>query len=250
MGDPADKPRYAQADLIRLREDEEFQRRVGSDEELSRLFDPASEDLDTRAELAGSLGMCRRIAGVDVPPVTLGGIALLTALGNEFVKERRDWSQGPAYQLGQLTEALFVLANGPKVVVPFADVFRNLRSIQAWRKDAASSPHIAAACMDAERKAASALLTWDAAVLTWGARCVRLEGEETLAECIGSFDDWVSQGLEGFRLFPQVQRPDEKESAHQRSPFGSLRKLRAGLSRALVRCALALLPARSGGKSR
>ena len=246
MADPA-KPRYEQADLIRLRDDPEFQRRVGADEELSRLFDPTSEDLDTRAELAGALGMCKRIAGVDIPPVTLGHIALLTAIGNEFVKERRDWSQGPAYQLGQFTEALFVLANGPKAVVPFADMFRHQRTIQAWRKDAASSVHIAAACLEAERKTAAALQIWDATVLTWGARHVRLEGDATLQSCLGEFEEWVAAGLDGFRLFPDVQR---EETAHKRSPFGSLPKLRRGLSRALVRCALALLPKRCGGNCR
>jgi hypothetical protein len=149
--------------------------------------------------------------------------------------------------LGQFSEALFVLANGPKAVVAFADIFRHQRTLQAWRKDAASSQHIAQACLEAERKAAAALQTWDAAVLTWGARHVRLENDATLDTSLADFEEWVAAGLDGFRLFPDVQR---EETAHKRSPFGLLPRLRRGLSRALVRCALALHPTRRAGNCR
>ena len=242
-------PRYAQADLIRLRDDPEFQRRVGADEELARLFNPRCEDTEIRAELAQSLGMGRRVAGVDLPPVRLGSITLLTAVGNEFAKSRPAWGDMDCgQQLGQLTEALFVLANGPKAVVPFADLFRFRRTIDAWRKDAATSPHIAAACMDAERKAAGSLRLWDAAVLTWGAANVCLTDDETLPGAIVSVNEWIERGLEGFKLFPDIQKPEEVGAAKPVAPFGWTRKLRRASSRALVRCALALLPKRPDGR--
>lgn len=240
--------RYAQADLVRLREDPEFQRRVGADEEIARLFNPQCEDTQIRAELAQGLGMSRRIAGVDVPPATLGMFVLLTAAGNEFAKAKRDWSAGLGYMVAQFTEALFILSNGPKAVVSFADVFRYQKKLDAWRKDAAGSQHIAQVCLDAERKASESLRLWDAAVLAWGASHVRLSPGDDLLEVIGELDDWINRGLEGFALFPDVQRPEDKEGdAKGRSPFGLVRRLRLILSRALVRCAQVLLPRRYSG---
>jgi len=148
-----------------------------------------------------------------------------------------------------LTEALFVLANGPKAVISFADVFRHKRTIDAWKKDAASSEHIATACMEAEKKAAESLRLWDAAVLAWGASNVCLSDGETLPQAITALDEWLSKGLEGFKLFPNIQR-EEDGAAKSVSPFGWIRKLRLALSRGLVRCALALVPTRRGGKRR
>ena len=244
--------KYSGEQLGRLRDDPEFNRRIGADEELARLFNPRCNDTDVRAELANGLGMTRRIAGVEVPPVTLGMIGLLTAVGNEFVKVKPDWARGFEYQLAQFQEVLFVLAHGSKAVIPFADVFRHRKTLDAWRKDAASSPHIAQACLDAERQANAAMRLWDGAVLAWAEKHIRLEADETWPAAMANLDDWLVQGLTGLKLFPNVQAPDaDKEgSAKATSPFGWMRKWRPRLSRLLVRVAAGLILRRFGGQYR
>jgi hypothetical protein len=244
-----EKPtKFTSEQLGKLQGDTEFQKRVGSDEELARLFCPQSQEWDVRSEMAVSLGMSRRIAGVDLPPVTLGMIGLLTAVGNEFVKVSPDWSKGFAYQIQQFNEALFVLRHGPLAVSAFADVFRYQRTLAAWRNDAASSPHIAAACVDAEGKIAAAMRQWDAAVISWSTASIRLDEGETLDKSIASLDDWLAQGLVGFKLFPETNTGGE--GGKDQRPFGLMRKQRRALSRRLVRFAVAILPMKSAGKSR
>jgi len=243
-----EKPsKYTSEQLAKLQGDAEFQKRVGSDEELAKLFCPQSQEWDVRSEMALSLGMTRRIAGVELPPVTLGMIGLLTAVGNEFVKVAPDWSKGFGFQLQQFNEALFVLRFGPLAVVSFADVFRYQRTLQAWRNDAASSPHIAAACVDAEGKISAAMKAWDSAVLSWSTANVRLGDGETIDKAIMALDEWLGQGMVGFKMFPETTTG---EGGKDQRPFGWMRKQRRDLSRLLVRFAAAILPTISAGKSR
>jgi hypothetical protein len=243
-----EKPtKYTSEQLAKLQGDAEFQKRVGSDEELAKLFCPQSQEWDVRSEMALSLGMTRRIAGVELPPVTLGMIGLLTAVGNEFVKVSPDWSKGFGFQLQQFNEALFVLRFGPLAVVSFADVFRYQRTLQAWRNDAAGSPHIAAACVDAEQKISAAMKAWDGAVISWSTANVRLGDGDTIDKAIVSLDEWLAQGMIGFKMFPET---NTGEGGKDQRPFGWTRKLRRAFSRRLVRCAAAILPTTSAGKSR
>lgn len=234
--------RYSAEQLLRLNDDPEFHRRVGSDEELLRLFNPASDQAEIRSELAQALGVGRRIAGVDLAPVTLGRLGLLTVVGSEFAKSERDWSQGFGYQLGQFHEALFVLANGARAVAPWRDCWRHMRALDAWRKEAAMSRAIADSCMEAERKLAESLRTWDAAVMTWADNHVRLEDGETFVDAFAALNDWIAQGLDGWKMFPQLaDKPEGGADAKAASPFSWRRKLRLTCARRLARFAQGLI---------
>jgi hypothetical protein len=130
-------------------------------------------------------------------------------------------------------------------------VFRHRKTLDAWRKDAASSPNIAQAFLDAERQSNAAMRLWDGAVLAWATDRVKLEGDATWITSIIALDDWLAQGLTGFKLFPNVKTAEDKEgSAKATSPFGWMRSTRLALSRALVRYAAGLIWKRSDGKRR
>lgn len=236
---------YYVRDVLRLAFDADFQKRFGADEEMNRLWSGNADQADRDAEDAQSLGMSLRVAGVDVPPVKLGHIRLLTTVGNEFVSERPQWGRGFEFQLSQLTEALFVLHFGPRAVTSFADYFRWRKQLEVWRARAENQPEMMAKVMEAERKAEEGLKPWTAAVHAWAAGNVRLEGEATLASEIEKLDDWIASAFRGFNLFPQIKRPEDKKKA---SGYG-IRRLSVSCARGLVRLALRLIRSRFGGRS-
>lgn len=234
-----DTPRFTGDQLAKLRDDAEFNRRIGGDVELAALFNPHHEDSKVRAELAQGLGVSRTIAGVTLAPVRLGHLTLLTVVGNEFAKIKPDWRGDIGYMMRQLTEALFVLANGPKCVAAYADGFRFAREIDAHKADALTSPAIAGALVEAQRKHSETMRTWDAAVLAWGADHVVLSDGETLDVAMHALDEWIARALAGFDMFPKLEQ--KEDAAKAGSPFGWRLTWRLALSRRLVKCAAGLI---------
>lgn len=243
-----DTPRFNGEQLAKLRDDAEFNRRVSGDLELAALFNPHHEDSKVRAELAQGLGMARTVAGVVLAPVRLGHLTLLTVVGNEFAKIKPDWRGDIGYMMRQLTEALFVLANGAKCVAAYADGFRFAREIDAHKSDALTSPAIASALMDAQRKHAETMRTWDAAVLAWGAEHVALGDGETLDAAMHGLDEWIARALAGFDMFPKLEQ--KEDAAKAGSPFGWRLTWKLALSRRLVRFAAGLILKGCAGKLR
>jgi hypothetical protein len=238
--------KYTQPQLMRLVNDKEFQARYSEDPELNRLFSLEADITDSREEDAQSLGMTLRVCGVDVPPVRVGHLRMLTQIESEFARATSDWSKGFDFQLAQLTEALFVLHFGPQSLANFTEVFRYKKIVATWRQEAANNPALLAAVLDAEQKVAVGLKRWDAAVLRFAAEHVRLEGEETLREAFARFDEWITKAFSGFKLFPQVPAKDTAEK--KTTSFGQ-QSLRLRFVRVLARCVLRLLPKRCGGRS-
>jgi hypothetical protein len=228
--------RYLVRDVMRLAYDAEFQKRFGADPELIRLFALPSVQADRDAEDAQMLGMCERVAGVDVPPVTLGHIRVLQVVGNELVSDQPDWNRGFEFQLQQLVEALFILANGPRAVGAFCDLFRWRRAVAEWRDKVGGNPALLDPLLAAEQRAAEGLRVWDAAVLTWGAAHVRLGDGETVVDALQRLEAWVLSAFRGFKLFPQTMQAEKK------TPSSGMRRARLCCARAFVRCARRLLP--------
>ena len=242
--------RYFVRDVARLSADKDFQERFSADPELNRLMSDPTEEWERNIEDLQCMGMTCRIAGVDIPPVALGHVRLLSMIGNEFVKAKQNWRGDFDYQLSQLAEALFVLRFGPRVVVSFAEYYRWRKVIATWAQDAKARPDLAAVVLDAERKAAEGLKAWDAMVTRWACENMRLEGGETVEDVVVKLDAWLAAALSGFNLFPAVKAPVPAKPDGAPASFFGMRSLRLRLSRALVRLARRLLPARCGGGSR
>jgi hypothetical protein len=232
-------------DTLRLFHDAEFQRRFAADPELNRLMNPRPEQADMDLDAMQALGMTRRIMGVEVPPVTIGMLRLLSATGNEFVASPQDWSRGFTYNLHQLCEALYVLRHGAHAVAQFGEYFRWRRVIATWEQAAHGDPAKMAVVLDAELKAAQGLKAWDAAVFAFAESQVRLEGDETIVSAIQSLDAWLGAGLAGFDLFPRVRQEGD---AQKKRAGGLMRSLRLRCARGCAALAFRLLPTRCGGR--
>jgi hypothetical protein len=237
--------RYLVSETLRLFHDAEFQKRFAADPELNRLMNPRPEQADYDLDSMQALGMTRRIMGVEVPPVTIGMLRLLSATGNEFVASPQNWTRGFTYNLHQLCEALYVLTHGAHAVAQFGEFFRWRRVIATWEQAAKSDPAKMAVVLDAELKAAQGLKAWDAAVFAFSESQVRLEGDETVTGAIQSLDAWLGAGLAGFDLFPRLKQTEETQ---KKTAGGLMRSLRLLFARGLVDMAFALLRGRCGGK--
>jgi hypothetical protein len=244
---------FNNADVKRLALDAEFQKRFGNDPEINRLW-KIEPDANLRMdEDAQALGGCQRIAGVDVPPVTMGHFRLLTAAGNAFAELHPDLSSGFSYQLEQFTEALFILHFGSKVVANFADVFRWKKIVAATRKQAGDNAAMLGAVLDAERRLAEALRPWDMAVLQFAAKHVKLAPGETIEDAAATLALWLSSAFSGLSLYPQINgpaTPAEPDGTQKKKGYCGTLNLRRRLSSGLVRFARHLHPTKCDGRSR
>jgi hypothetical protein len=230
---------------MRLQADPEFQRRIGADPVLAELFNPANER-NQEIEDAQAMGMCQRIAGVDVPPVTMGHFRMLTAAGNAFAELKPNLSAGFSFQLEQFTEALFILHYGSRVLVPFTDIFRWRRALATWRKEVAANPALLAAIIEGERKLAEAMRPWDAAVLKFGERHVRLAPGETIEGAAELLGNWLAAAFSGFTLYPQNPDP---EDAQKKTAGHGIPNWRVRLSHVFVSLARLSLRTKRDGRS-
>lgn len=242
--------RYLVKDVMRLAQDPVFNARFSSDRVLAELMNPTPEEDRSAEEVSQSLGFTRRIMGVDVPPATLGGFVLLALAGNECVKERPDWSKGFDFQLRQLTEALFVLRFRSEAVTAFTPVFRMKRTVEEWRGKVKDNPALLAPLLEAERKVADDLAKWDAAVLRFAERFIKIEPDCNYQDEGNALLDHLLRAMDGFGLFPAPTATPEPNTAEKKTfRYGTL-NLRLRLSRGLVRLAHRLLRTRSCGRSR
>jgi hypothetical protein len=192
------QPRFTDAQLQALAADDLFQKRIAEDDELNRLFNPALSDHEVRQESLRALGGKCRIAGVDLPPVTLGRFHLLVTVGNSFVAHKRTFQQ----LAHDLPEALFVLRYGATAMAQFADVFEFLRKIEQYREDAKTIPDALVKILDAEREAQQALLPWRRAVAAFADTCLRLDKGEDIEAACGRLDTLLAASLAGLDMIP------------------------------------------------
>jgi hypothetical protein len=192
------QPRFSDAQLAALANDDLFQARLASDPELNRLYNPALSDHEVRQESFRALGGKCIIAGVELPPVTLGRFHLLVTVGNAFVQHKRTFQQ----LAHDLPEALFVLRYGAAAMAHFADVFEFLRKIEQYRDDAKTIPDALAKILDAEREAQEALLPWRRAVAAFADTCLRLDKGEDIEAACGRLDALLAASLAGLDMIP------------------------------------------------
>jgi hypothetical protein len=237
---------FWESEVMRLANDPEFNRRIAADPILVDLFSRRLDEDRREFQDAQALGMCQRIAGVDVPPVRIGHFRLLTTANNAFAELNPDLSSGFSFQLEQFTEALFILHYGAQVVAPFTDVFRWRRALAIWKNEALRNPAFLPAVIEGEMKLARALQAWDAAVLRFGERHIRLAPGETVESAAMTLASWLAQAFDGLSMYPQPGTSD----AQKKSVRLGRQSLRLRLSRGFVWLARRLLPSRSAGRSR
>jgi len=135
-----------------LEKDAEFQRRVATDAELNRLFNPPPDDEDEREQTARALGSGIVVAGVPLPPPTVGTFRLLSMVNSEFLAAERKFDD----LAREVTLALYVMSRGHRAVMPYCEQFRMRRAIERHAKHAKESPAHLDRILAAERTLAAA----------------------------------------------------------------------------------------------
>lgn len=224
----ADAPAFTREELVALERDATFQKRVSGDETLNRLFSPPADDPREREDSFRALGAGCVIAGVPLPPPTLGTMRLLSAVDSEFVKSERKFADIAR----EVSVALFVLHYGSRAVAPVCQQFRYKAALERYRPHADKSPDMLAKCAAIERDLAGELAAWDCAINRFSER-VRLQ-RETLVDVAAQIDAYIMAALSGLDMLPQVGgSPDPTKAradgtpraSHNSSPlFGRLRR--------------------------
>ena len=218
-----DAPAFTPDELRALEGDAEFQRRVASDRELDDLFNPPPDDEDEREHTARGLGMAYVIAGVTVPPPTVGTFRLLSMVGSEFLKAERKFED----LTREITLALFVLHFGHRAVAPVCGQFRWRRALEKYAKSADTSPEHLARMLAEERKIADELAAWDRALARFASTHIKPAGKSFIA-IVQEIDIYLNAALAGLDELPQLEpAPDAKKKA----PHGmkSARRIFSGL---------------------
>ena len=187
-----------------LEKDAEFQRRVSTDAELNRLFNPPPDDEDEREQTARALGSGLVIAGVPLPPPTVGTFRLLSLVNSEFLAAERKFED----LAREVTLALYVMSRGHRAVMPYCEQFRARRVIERYAKHAAESPAHLDRLIAEERRLAKELAGWDAALARFSSTVIKPAGM-SLTEIAAEIDAYLSAALAGFDLLPQVVRAGE-----------------------------------------
>lgn len=204
-----DAPAFTPDELRALEADAEFQRRVATDRELDELFNPPPDDEDEREHTARGLGMAYIIAGVTVPPPTVGTFRLLSMVGSEFLKSDRKFEDLSR----EITLALFVLHYGHRAVAPVCGQFRFRRALEKYAKTADTSPEHLARMLAEERKLADELAVWDRALARFASTHFRPAGKSLVA-IINEIDVYLNGALAGLDALPQLEAaPDAKKKA-------------------------------------
>lgn len=206
MGEAMPDPVFTNEELEALNRDGAFQKRVAEDRELFDLFNPPPDDEDEREQTARSLGMAYRIAGVTVPPPTIGTFRLLSFVGSEFLKAERRFDDIPK----EITLALFVLHYGARAVAPVCGQFRFRAALDRLNKQAEKSPEHLAMILDAEAKLSAELGAWDAALARFAATQFRPAGKSML-EIVREIDAYLAAALSGLDNLPQLEPADGKK---------------------------------------
>lgn len=193
-----DRPDFSREHLSALADDSEFQRRIAADVELNRLFNPALADSEIRLESFRSLGGGCRIAGVYLPPVTLGRFHLLVVVGNKFVQSKRTFQE----LCFDLPAALFILKHGAAAMAPFADIFSQIQDIERYKEDASKVPEVFEKLLQAHQACNEALLPWRRAVATFADVEICLVKGEDVEAAVGSLDALLAASLAGIDLLP------------------------------------------------
>lgn len=204
-------PVFTQAELEALNGDAVFQRRIENDRELNDLFNPPPEEQDERESTARALGMAYVIAGVTVPPPTIGTFRLLSMVGSEFLKAERKFDDIPR----EITLALFVLHYGARAVAPVCGQFRFREALDRMRRTAETSPDHLARILDCERKLAAELGAWDAALARFSSERIKPAGK-TMLEIVREIDVYLSAALSGLDDLPQLEAVGDKKKLRRR----------------------------------
>ena len=197
-----DRP-YTTDELRALQADGEFQRRVATDEELNRLFDPPPDEPDECERTMRALGSGVTIAGVTLPPPTLGTLRVLSAVGSDFIKSERKFAD----LVREVTLALFVLHYGPRAVAPVTGRFRQMEAVRAYKALPSTTPDHLAKILTAERAIAEELAVFENAVTRFAGR-VRLSDGETLISVAAQIDLYIKEAMSGLDLLPRVAPVD------------------------------------------
>lgn len=207
MGDPAFSP----AELMALEADADFQKRVSTDAELERLFNPPPDDEDEREHTARALGSGIVIAGIPIPPPTLGTFRLLSLVGSDFLAADRKFED----LAKEITLALFVLHFGHRAVAPVCGQFRYRRALDRYRKSADTSPEHLQRMLAEEHRLASELGAWDRALARFASTRFRPCGK-SLLEIVVEIDAYLAAALSGLDNLPRVEETGEGPKKAQR----------------------------------
>jgi len=204
----ADCP-YTPDELKALQADSVFQARVGGDPEINRLFNPPPDEPEEREYTMRALGSGLVIAGIAVPPPTLGVFRLLSAVGSDFVRSNRQFADVAR----EIAVALFVMHYGPRAVAPVCAQFRHRDTIARYKLTADQSPDHLARLLDAERKIADELAAFDSAVNRFAIR-IKVPPGGSFAGVLVEIDRYLSAAMVGLDLLPQTApAPAEKKTA-------------------------------------
>ena len=199
-----------------LEKDAEFQRRVATDAELNRLFNPPPDDEDEREQTARALGSGIVVAGVPLPPPTVGTFRLLSMVNSEFLAAERKFDD----LAREVTLALYVMSRGHRAVMPYCEQFRMRRAIERHAKHAKESPAHLDRILAAERTLAAELAEWDAALARFSSTVIKPAGM-SLTEIATEIDAYLTAALSGFKLLPQVVRAGEDGAGRPKVPRGT-----------------------------
>lgn len=216
MAIPTNK--YTKEQLVKLNKDAIFQKRISSDEELTRLFDPSRDDEELYATYQ-SLGGCLYICNVVVPPPTLGSIRLLSLVNSPFTSSSPDWDE-PYYSL---MECLFILIKGSDALQLQSGYFVWRERLNFYKKQAADAHNTVwlDRVLLAEQRLAEEHGRWQLAVSTWAnENSVRIDIGETITSTIKTLVQYISMAYNGLNMFPQQQIPiSDKEDKKPRQVF-------------------------------
>jgi hypothetical protein len=217
----ADCP-YTPEELRALQADRTFQDRVSTDGQLNRLFNPPADEPEERESTMRALGSGLVIAGVPVPPPTLGVFRLLSAVGSDFVKTDRRFADAAR----EIAVALFVLHYGPRAVAPVCAQFRHRDTIERYRAAAEKSPDHLTSILAAERKIADELAAFDAAVNRFAMRIAVPPGGSFVGVIV-EIDRYLAAAMAGLDLLPQGGSAEKKTA----TAAAGIATMRASFSR-------------------